>query len=83
MTGEGVDLLLEALAELFHQEHVHRVVHLGPTDARLRAKLFNLGGVVSEVITDVGGWEMEIELTRTDFDRLLHQEKQLERCLIA
>ncbi len=82
-TGEGIDLLLEALAELFHQEHVHRVVYLNPTDARLRAKLFDLGGVVSEVTTELGGWEMEIELTRTDFDRLLHQESELERCLIA
>jgi hypothetical protein len=35
------------------------------------------------VTTEVGGWEMEIELTRTDFDRLMHQEKALERCLIA
>jgi len=82
-TGEGIELLLEALAELFHQEHVHRIVHLSAMDGRLRAKLFELGGVVSEEVTDLGGWELEIELTRTDFDRLLHQESELERCLIA
>jgi len=82
-TGEGVDLLLDALAEFFHQEHVHKVVQLAPGDGRLRARLFELGQVLSEQVTEEGGWELEVELPRKSYDRLLQQESGLEERLIA
>lgn len=82
-TGEGIDLLLEALAEFFHQERVHKVVQLEPADGRLRARLFELGGVVSEAVTEMGGWEIEIELPKKAYDQLICQESTLEKRLIA
>jgi GTP-binding protein HflX len=81
--GIGVELLLTALAEYFHQEHVHRVVRLGPEDGRLRARLFQSAKVLSEQPTDQGGWEMELEMPRREYERLLRQETALEKRLIA
>ena len=82
-TGEGVDLLLEALAEFFHQERVHKVVQLEPADGRLRARLFELGVVVSEAVTEMGGWEIEIELPKKAYEQLICQESTLQKRLIA
>ncbi|MCW8907771.1 MAG: GTPase HflX [Sedimenticola sp.] len=78
LTGDGLDLLKEVLAEFYHQEHVHKLLQLKPADGRLRARLFELGGVVSEAVSENGGWEMEIELPKVAYDRLLQQESTLE-----
>ncbi|MET0101620.1 MAG: ribosome rescue GTPase HflX [Sedimenticola sp.] len=82
-TGEGVGLLLEALAEFFHQEHVHKVVQLHPADGRLRARLFESGKVLSEQVTDDGGWELEVQMPRKEYERLLRQEEEFGSRLIA
>ncbi|MES9873660.1 MAG: ribosome rescue GTPase HflX [Candidatus Sedimenticola sp. 6PFRAG7] len=82
-TGEGVGLLLEALAEFFHQEHVHKVLQLQPADGRLRARLFQHGKVLSEQVTDDGGWELEVQMPRREYERLLQQESEFESRLIA
>ncbi|WP_260291500.1 ribosome rescue GTPase HflX [Sedimenticola hydrogenitrophicus] len=82
LSGAGVELLLEALAEFYHQEHVHRLLQLQPADGRLRARLFELGGVISEQVTDTGGWDMEIDLPKVAYDRLLQQESALESRLV-
>ncbi len=83
INGEGMDLLLEALAGFFHREHVHQVVRLEPGDGRLRAQLFRLGKVIAEQTTKKGGWEMEVELPRRAFDRLIYRERDLEKRLIG
>lgn len=78
LKGEGIELLTQALAEFYHQEHVHKLLQLQPADGRLRARLFELGGVISERVTDKGGWDMEIDLPKVAYDRLLQQESALE-----
>lgn len=82
-TGEGMDLLLEAIGEHLHQEYVRCLVRLGPIDGRLRARLFEAGRVLEDRATAEGGWELEVELPREDFERLLRQETDLERRLEA
>ncbi len=82
-TGEGMDLLLQALSDFFHQEHVRRQFHLSPADGRLRARLFELGRVLSERALDDGGWELDVELPRKAYDRLSSQDETLEKRLIA
>ena len=82
-TGEGIDLLIGALAEFFHQEHVRRVMRLGPTDGRLRARLFELGQVFSDKVTDDGGWEMDVELPVRHFEQLIGQDEALVKRLLA
>ena len=82
-SGQGIDLLLEVLTEFFSRELVQKVVQLAPADGRLRARLFELGFVHSEQLTDEGGWEIEVELSRKNFERLITQEPDLENRLVA
>lgn len=81
--GSGVDLLIDALAEFFHQEHVRRVMRLEATDGRLRARFFELGTVFSDQVTDDGGWEMDVELPRRYFDQLVGQDEVLAKRLVV
>lgn len=83
LTGDGIDLLKQVLAEFYHQEHVHKLLQLQPADGRLRARLFELGGVISETVTESGGWDMEIDLPRVAYERLLQQELALESRLVG
>ena len=53
-----------------------RVV-LGPADGRLRARLFEQGEVRSENHLPNGGWELEVEMQRLDYQRLAKQEPGL------
>ncbi len=68
-TGEGVDLLQLALAELFRGEVLRRRFLLGPADGRLRAWLFDNSRVLSERSTEQGGWEMEVMIARPRLER--------------
>jgi len=81
--GEGIDLLLDGLSEFFSRERVQKVIHLAPADGRLRARLFEMGSVLSERLTDDGGWQIEVELSRRSFERLIVQEPDLEQRLVA
>ena len=76
-TGDGIDLLIDALQERFHQVHVRRHVHLDPTDGRLRALLHEKTHVLQIQDLEDGSCEMEVELTVTDFQRLMKKEPRL------
>ena len=76
-TGEGVDGLLEALTQRFRSDVVSGHVRLGPADGRLRALLFEQGAVVSENHAKDGGWELDVELKRRDYERLKKREPSL------
>jgi len=82
-TGEGAELLSQALGEFFRQEQVLKLMKLKPQDGRLRARLFQLGKVQSEQVTAQGGWEMQVELPRKSFERLMQTESDLEKRVIA
>lgn len=82
-SGEGIDLLLEGLTEFFNKERVLKLIQLAPADGRLRARLFEIGLVLSEHLTDDGGWQIEVELSRKSFERLIVQEPDLEHRLVA
>lgn len=74
-TGTGVDLLLTALSEHFRRETVHGWLHLPPQAGRLRARLFELGAIVQEQNHASGGWALEVELPRRDFEQLSRMER--------
>jgi GTP-binding protein HflX len=80
--GAGIDQLCGALEELFRQEQVHRTVQLRPTDGRLRALLFEHGQVISDRADEKGGWKMEVEMARRDFEQLLRHEPDFEAHLV-
>jgi len=82
-TAAGIELLLDAIARVFHREQVRRVIRLGAADGRLRAALFEVGRVVRDTVLETGGWEMEVQLPRRDLDRLIKWHPDLRNSLVA
>jgi GTP-binding protein HflX len=77
-TGDGLDLLLEALREFFRHTHIRRRMRLTAGDGRWHALLHSRGDVLQESGTDDGGWEMEVDLSEREFRRLLKDEPELQ-----
>ena len=63
-TGAGMDLLLQALAELFSASKVTRLCHLLPSQGNVRAKLFSVANIMREDYTEQGGWDLLVEIDR-------------------
>jgi GTP-binding protein HflX len=61
-TGLGVDLLFQALAEIFSNTKVQRTCHLRADQGNIRAKLFACATILSEKIDDFGDSELVIEI---------------------
>ncbi len=81
-TGEGLDLLQQALQDSFPRETIHGWLSLPPDAGRLRARLFALGAVVQEQIDDAGSWQLEIEMPRRHFEEISRVEGLIDptRC---
>ena len=73
-TGEGMELLAEALADHFRSQRLVRRLRLPPAAGRLRALLYEHLHVLVEAIDEHGHWTFEIELTPADLNWLLSQE---------
>jgi GTP-binding protein HflX len=58
---------------------VRQRLRLEPRDARLRASLFRVARVLREEVTDAGGWELELELPRREYDRLRKTDPDFAR----
>jgi GTP-binding protein HflX len=82
VNGAGVDDLLMALSEYFKAASVRQIIRLKPSDGRLRALLFERGVVHHERHTDDGDWELDVELSRRDFDQLLSHEPKLRHAVV-
>ncbi|MDH5619655.1 MAG: GTPase HflX [Gammaproteobacteria bacterium] len=83
VTGEGLDLLKDAIARQLQQETVHRHIHLEPAQGRQRAKLFELGAVLGEELLEDGGWMLELKMTEKDLRRFLKHENLAEEHLAS
>lgn len=82
-SGEGLDLLIRAIATQLHGISVEETVILGPEQARLRAQLYQLGAVKEEVSNEDGGWQLTINMTQNQKQRLFasssdNQEQEAE-----
>ena len=65
-TGEGLDLLEQALAGLLGQFHQLYTLHLLPYASELRAKLYQRCEVVTEQIRDDGVMILEVKMDQAD-----------------
>jgi GTP-binding protein HflX len=74
-TGEGVELLLTALAEFLFQDRVRGIVRLDVAQARLRALVYSTGQILDEELLDDGGWRINVEFDRRDFEQLQMKEQ--------
>lgn len=61
-TGAGMELLLQALAEIFSATKVTRLCHLLPNQGDVRAKLFSVANIMQENFTEQGGWDLLVEI---------------------
>ncbi len=69
-TGAGLNELREALAVRVSGELVAGTLSLEPAEGKLRARLFELGVVRGERLRDAGGWELDFEMQRSDFQQI-------------
>ncbi|MFC3908355.1 ribosome rescue GTPase HflX [Legionella dresdenensis] len=68
--GAGLDLLQEAIATALHGAVVKKEIYVAVDQAKLRARLYALGAVLTEQVDDQGGWQMTIKLTQTQYQEL-------------
>ncbi|MGB1244201.1 MAG: ribosome rescue GTPase HflX, partial [Porticoccaceae bacterium] len=80
LSGEGMDLLLQAIVECLPSQIVHKHLQLQPASfvhapfpmqGALRAALYSHKAVVSEQVNEQGAINLEIKLAESDFLRLL------------
>lgn len=71
VTGDGLDILFDAVVERLAEDVVHYFVLLGPTDGKLRALLHEAGSVLSEDHRDTGESVVEVRLQNRDWLQLL------------
>lgn len=69
-TGEGIDLLLQAIAEWVGRDHIRCSLALESSEGRLRAWLFEHAQVLEDATRPNGGWSMEVVIGRSDWERL-------------
>lgn len=73
-TGDGIELLRQAIAELVSDDQARGVIELPPSQGRLRARFYALGDVLEEEITDDGSIRLAVELPQRELDRLYQHE---------
>ncbi len=73
-TGEGIPLLLEAIGDRLRRKTLHRLIHLRPSQGRVRSRLFELGAVLNEQAEDDGGWTLELKMAEQDLRRFIKRE---------
>ena len=73
LTGEGTDLLLEAVAEYLPRKMIHTKLQLKPEQGAFRAALYNYKAVLNETYNEHGDVKLEIQLPESEFLRIVKQ----------
>jgi len=73
-TGEGVDMLLEAITDYLSLLHTRCQISLPASNGKLRAALYQKSVVKTENINDDGSFELQLELSSADFGWLKKQD---------
>lgn len=63
-SGEGVELLFQALSEIFSINKVTKKFHLLASQGGIRARLFDFADILDEKVDENGGWEMLVEIDK-------------------
>jgi GTP-binding protein HflX len=83
-SGEGIDLLKQVLVDLFREQMVEGQLLLEPVDARLRARLFEIGAIREEFIDDKGRFLLQLSISRRDLNQFESREQvSIESRLIS
>ncbi len=74
-SGKGIDLLLQTLIDMFRVQMVEGKLSLSPADARVRARLFDIGAIRQESIDDEGRFLLQISISRRDLNQFESREQ--------
>lgn len=81
-SGEGVDLLLQAIAERVGKDMIHQTYSMVDIEAgasgRLRSKFYANNAVINESYDERGIMQLELNMPRNDFRRILAAENLKE-----
>ena len=70
LNGDGIEQLKEAISDRLASGRINRWIELPGSDAKLRARLFELGVVSEERIADNGSWVLHIDMPIETAERL-------------
>ena len=73
-TGQGLDLLLEAIEISLERFRIRTWVRIAPHAGRLRSLLYRLGNVHDEQVFPDGTFFIDVEMQRTSFNALCKKE---------
>jgi GTPase len=73
-TGAGCDLLRAALGDFLGPQLLRQTITLPPAAARVRAKFYAAGAVVTEKVDRAGQSKLTISMPRVAFERLCREE---------
>lgn len=82
-TGDGLDLLQTAIAEILAGTQITRTLKLNPEQARLRSQLYEKDFVESERVDEAGHYLLQLRLPHAELDRLLSGEPALRELVLA
>ncbi len=82
VSGEGIDLLIETLVNYFREEVLSGEICLKPAQAKIRAKLFDLGVVESESVDEEGCCHLNVRISKRDYQQLVQREELAEDLLL-
>ncbi|ALE52700.1 GTPase HflX [Candidatus Thioglobus autotrophicus] len=74
MTGKGVDLLYQALAEQLSGMMTRAKIQLDVKSAYIRSEIHNIGYIHNEKVDDFGQWILEINVTHHYLSKLLNKK---------
>lgn len=77
-TGEGLTMLQDAIVTRLRRKTTQRVIRLEAAQGQQRAKLFELGAVVSEEVLADGSWMLQLKMAEKDLRRFLKRENLAE-----
>lgn len=77
-TVSGLDLLKEAIATQLHGTVLIEDVIIKPSQAKLRAQLYELGSILTESINEEGNWLLKIRITKDQKQRLFNLDTYAE-----
>lgn len=84
LTGDGLALLQQALAQLLSQQHLQLTLLLPVTLAHWRARLYQMQAVQAEHYQENGDCRLQIQLSVAQWARLVKQsEQQLENYIVS
>ncbi|TMO55006.1 ribosome rescue GTPase HflX [Pseudoalteromonas phenolica] len=73
-TGEGTELLLEAISKLLAKKVFAHTLCVPPASGKLRGSLFNLNGVKQENYDEQGNWLLDVRIPQVDWERLKKEQ---------